>query len=284
MIHRSPEGRAVLDGDVVDAAALLIPWADPAAQWGLGVFATIAVRDSSPQHLDEHLARLFAAARRLGVPLPVKDALARAALSVAAGTTNADRWLKLLVSRSGRWAVFAGPHDPAEAGKPVTAVVLPWRQHRLDPSAGLKTTGYAASLIGLEEAKRRGADEGIWLNDRGHVIGACTANLFAVRGRAVTTPALSEGARDGVTRGRAIPLLRAWGYSIRVSKLRPAGLRAADEVFLTSSLGGVRSVTRIDGRDIRGGRPGPVGERLAVRMSAVGVASGVAAGAAREGA
>lgn len=284
MIDRSPEGRAVLDGDVVDAAALLIPWTDPAAQWGLGVFTTIAVRDSAPRFLDDHLLRLSGAARRLVVPVPASDVLARAVRSVAAGTTGGPRWLKVVVSRSGRWAVFSGPYDTAQDGRPVTAVVLPWRQHRLDPSAGLKTTGYAASLLGLEEARRRGADEGIWLNDRGHVIGACTANLFAVHGRAVTTPALSDGARDGVTRGRAIPALREWGYSVRVSKLRPAGLRAADEIFLTASLGGVRAVVRIDGRDVRGGRPGPVGGRLAERLCAVDAASPLAAGAAREGA
>ena len=69
MIDRRPQGRAVLCGNVVAPDALLLPWSDPAAQWGLGVFETIAVRAAAPQHVDDHLRRLSAAALRLGVPV-----------------------------------------------------------------------------------------------------------------------------------------------------------------------------------------------------------------------
>jgi branched-subunit amino acid aminotransferase/4-amino-4-deoxychorismate lyase len=144
--------------------------------------------------------------------------------------------------------------------------------------------GHAAFLLGLEEARRRGADEGLWLNDRGHVIEACTGNLFVVRGRAVVTPALSEGARDGVTRSRAIPALRELGLSVRQSKVRIATLRAADEVFLTSSLSGVRPVVRIDARNVRGGDPGPTSRRLAERLIADEMTRGVVQDGRRQGA
>ena len=269
MIDRRPEGRAVLCGSIVDSEALLLPWDDPAAQWGLGVFETIAVRDAEPRHLDDHLRRLTAAALRLGVPLPAGNDLTRAVLLVAEGASGGSRWLKIIASRSGQWAVFAGPIDPADDGKAVAAVVLPWRRHRLDPTAEIKSVGYAACILGLEEARRRGADEGLWLNERGHVIEACTGNVFVARGRAVVTPSLRDGARDGVTRWRAIDALREFGLSLRQSKVRIATLRAADEVFLTSSLRGVRPVVRIDGRNVRGGDPGPISRRLAERLIAI---------------
>ena len=268
MIDRQPAGRAVLCGTLVESEALLLPWNDPAAQWGLGVFETIAVRDAAPQHLDEHLRRLSAAALRLGVPLPEATELMRAVLLVAEGTSGGSSWLKIVASRSGQWAVFAGPIDPTDDGKAIAAVVLHWRRHRLDPTAGIKSLGYAACLLGLEEARRRGADEGLWLNERGHVIEACTGNVFVARGRAVVTPSLRDGARDGVTRWRAIDALRELGLSLRQSKVRIATLRAADEVFLTSSLQGVRPVVRIDGRNVRGGDPGPISRRLADRLIA----------------
>ena len=274
MIDRQPQGRAVLCGAVVASDTLLLPWSDPAAQWGLGVFETLAVGDGAPRHLDDHLRRLSAAALRLRVTLPAAGELTRAARLVAEGAPSGSSWIKILVSRSGRWAVFAGPVDPADIGRAISAVVLPWRRHRLDPTAGIKSMAYVASMLGLEEAGRRGADEGLWLNERGHVIEACTGNVFVVRGRAVVTPALKDGARDGVTRARVIETLRGCGLSVRQSKVRIATLRSADEVFLTSSLCGVRPVVRIDGRNVRGGDPGKISRRLAEGLIANDVPQG----------
>ena len=171
--------------------------------------------------------------------------------------------MKIAASRSGAWAVFGGFVDPADVGRPVAAIVLPWRRHRLDPATGIKSLSYVPSVLGLEEARRRGADEGLWLNERGHVIEASTGNVFVVRGRAAVTPSLKDGARDGVTRARAIRLLRRFGLAVRQSKVRIATLRGADEVFLTSSLRGARPVVRIDGRPVRGGEPGAISRRLA---------------------
>ena len=267
MIDRRPQGRAVLGGVVVAVQDVLLPWSDPAAQWGIGVFETLALHDAAPRDLDAHLERLTAAALRLAVPLPATPELVRAVRLVAEGQQVPRAWLKIVVSRSGLWAVFAGPIDAAENDRPVSAVVLPWQRHRTDPTVGIKSIGYAASILGLEEARRRGADEGFWLNDRGHVMEACTANVFVASGRAVVTPALSDGARDGVTRAQAIVALRDFGLSVRQSKVRIATLRAADEIFLTSSLRGVRPVVRMDARDVRGGRPGPIARRLAEHLA-----------------
>ncbi|HEX4825730.1 MAG TPA: aminotransferase class IV [Candidatus Polarisedimenticolaceae bacterium] len=264
MIDRTPSGRAVLDGAIVEPGSLALAWTDPAAQWGLGVFETIAVRDGRPVHVELHHARLVAAAAKLSIPLPDEKEIGRALAAVAHG----HGWAKVLVSRSGHWAAFAGTSEPENEGRACSAVILPWRRHRHDPLAGTKSLAYAASILGLEEARRRGADEGLFLNDRGHVVEACTANVFIVRGRAALTPALSDGARDGVTRARAIESLRTLGLSVRQGKLRVLALQHADEVFLTSSLLGVRPVVRIDASDVRGGKPGPITKQIAERLGA----------------
>jgi branched-subunit amino acid aminotransferase/4-amino-4-deoxychorismate lyase len=262
VIDRRPSGKAVLDGVETFPASLSLSWIDPLAQWGLGVFETLAIRDGEPRFVDEHRERWEIAAAHLAIPLPSIIDMTAATQLVASSIEGGHGWLKLIASRSGHWAAFGGVSDPADEWKPVNAVILPWRRHRLEPTAGLKTNAYAASMLGLEEAHRLGADEGIWLNDRGHVVEACTANIFIVSGRALTTPALSDGARDGVTRARTLEALRGQGLAIHQSKIRVLNLRHADEVFLTSSLCGVRAVLRIDGRDIRGGRPGDVTKRL----------------------
>ena len=268
MINRSASGRAVLDGVETDPGSISIAWSDPAAQWGLGTFETAAVRGGAPQFLDEHLERWAAAAKRLDIELPSPVLINAASNLVASSVKGGHGWLKLIASRSGRWAAFGGMSDPAEEWKPVTAAILPWRRHRLDPLAGLKATAYSAWILGLEDAQRQGADEGLWLNDRGHLISACLANVFVVRGRAVVTPSISDGARDGVTRARAITALRAAGLTVHQSKVRIVTLRGADEVFLTSSLTGVRAVLKIDGRNVHRGKPGPVTKRVAEALHA----------------
>lgn len=267
MIERTPTGRAMRDGAVVDAGALILAWSDPVAQWGLGVFETLAVRDAAPRDVDAHIVRLAASAARFGVTIPSAAQLSEAALTVAAGVAGGYGWLRLNVSRSGRWVVYGGSSERSEEGRPASAIVLPWRRHRLDPLVGVKSLAYAASIVGLEEARRRGADEGLWLNERGHVTDACTANVFVVRGRAAVTPSLADGARDGVMRARALEALRALGLSVHQSKVRIATLTGADEIFLTSSLRGVRPVVRVDGRNVRAGKPGAVARRVAERLA-----------------
>jgi branched-chain amino acid aminotransferase len=266
VIDRLPSGHAILCGELVPCESLMLPWSDPATQWGLGVFETIAVHRGVPRHIALHLTRLATAALRLGVPLPEDQELRRATRIVAEEATGPRSWVKVAASRSGQWVVFGGPGDPDDGGGAVTAIVLPWRRHRLDPTVGIKSLAYVPAIVGLEEARRRGADEGLWLNERGHVMGACTGNVFVVRGRAVMTPSLGDGARDGVTRARAIAHLRAFGLSLRQAKVRIATLRGADEVFLTSSLLGVRPVVRIDGRRVRDGEPGTISRRLSAAI------------------
>lgn len=244
-----------------------LPWSDPATQWGLGIFETIAVRDGEPRFVDEHLARLVSAAAQMSIPMPDRKALEGTLAQLAHKLESGHGWLKLLVSRSGHWTVFGGPSDPAEENRPVSVVLLSGRRHRLDPLAGIKSLASAAMHLGLEEAQRSGADEGIWLNDRGHVMEACTANVFVLKGRRVTTPALSDGALPGITRARAMTALKGMGYTVAEGKVRVDALRDAREVFLTSSLSGVRPVVRLDGRDIGSGRPGSCATRLADKLT-----------------
>jgi branched-subunit amino acid aminotransferase/4-amino-4-deoxychorismate lyase len=75
---------------------------------------------------------------------------------------------------------------------------------------------------------------------------------------------MSEGARDGVTRARAIAALRSIGIAVREAKLRVGALRAADELFVTSSLRGVRPLVRLDGAPVRDGEPGKITRRVAL--------------------
>lgn len=252
------EGRAWVDGRYVCSEEAMVALDDPAVQAGLGVFETIAVRGGLPVQLAAHLSRLGAGASRLGVALPATATLVAAASVLAHEVAGGHGWLKILALRSGRSVVFAGRMDPSEEGRSVGAVLLPWRRSLCDPLVGLKTLNYAALILGLEEARRRGADEGIWLNTRGHLAEACSSNLFVVSRGKIYTPSLRDGILPGITRGCAIEAARRVGLRVHEGKIRLLRLERADEAFLTSSLRAVRPLVVFDGRPVGRGRPGPV--------------------------
>jgi branched-subunit amino acid aminotransferase/4-amino-4-deoxychorismate lyase len=262
----SDESPAWADGHRVRPEQLAIPASDPAFQFGLGLFETLALRGGALLDFELHLARLGAACRRLDVPVPHDDLLRRVALEAATGQSAACGWLKIICTRGGRWFVFSGEMDPAEEGRVISAVTLPWRRNPDDPLTGLKTLNYAGSALGLEQARRREADEGIWLNTRGHLAEGCTSNLFVVDGRKLFTPSVRDGILPGVVRGLVLPAARVLGFLVHEGKLRPPRLGRAREAFLTSSLCGVRPLVRVDGRALGGGVPGAATRRIAAEV------------------
>ncbi|HXV76733.1 MAG TPA: aminotransferase class IV [Candidatus Polarisedimenticolaceae bacterium] len=254
---------AWLDGVPTPTGQLAIPLSDPAVLVGHGLFETVALRDGHPLELAAHLDRLEGSARALAMPHPPRDELERICRAAVSAEPSACGWLKVLLTGGGRSIVFTGPMEPEEDGAPVRAVLLPWRRDRRGPLVGIKTTSYAANRLALDHARRRGADEGLWLNGRGHLCEACFANLFLVERGRLFTPGRREGLLPGVVRATVIRVARAGGIAVHETRVRTKRLARCDEAFLTSSLGGVRPLVMVDGRAIGGGVPGPLTRRLA---------------------
>lgn len=266
---RLPDGtsRVWVDGVSVAPDRATVAIADPGLQAGLGLFETLAVMKGSVLDLLPHLERMEAGADVLGIELPPRAQVIATVGKAAAGLADSPRaWLKILALRSGRWLVFTGPIDPDEQEHAVSAIVLPWRRDPRDPLVSIKSTCYASHQLGLELAQRRGADEGLWLNSRGHLAEGCTSNLFVVRHRRVFTPSLREGILPGVVRALAIQVVRDLGLPVHETRVRLKKLCDAEEAFLTSSLSGVRPLVSVDGRGVGRGLPGPVTRAVASRV------------------
>ena len=85
-------------------------------------------------------------------------------------------------------------------------------------------------------------------------------NIFAVNGSTITTPA--RGVLEGITRRTVIELATEYGYEVIQHNLSADKARSADEMFVTSTAGGVIPITKIDGGKISSGTPGPVTQEL----------------------
>jgi branched-subunit amino acid aminotransferase/4-amino-4-deoxychorismate lyase len=258
-----------MDGTLVSADHATVSLADPAIQAGIGAFETLAVRDSRVLDWEAHVDRLERSADRLGVTLHPRKALAEAGAAVAADVAGGLGWLKIVALRGGPTAIFGGAVDPAVIGESVSAVLLRWRRSPSDPLAQLKTLNYAPFALGLEEARRRGADEGLWLNTRGHLAEGCGSSVFVVWRSRIFTPAVRDGILPGVTRAIALEAARALGIVIHEGKVRLKRLETAHEAFLSSSVRGVRPLVRFEGRPVGRGLPGSITRAIADRVAAL---------------
>jgi branched-chain amino acid aminotransferase len=248
------------------AAAALA--ADRGLLLGDGLFETVLVEQGRAALLARHLARLAASAAQLGFELPADagDAVLGALPGLCADEGRPARAALRVVLTRGAWCgLEPGPGAPPTllcvlralpaAGvpaPPVAAVVV--GAPRIDPRsplAGHKTLSALPFVEARRRARAAGAERALLTTVDGDVAEADAANLFAVVGGRVVTPALDRGVLPGITRARCLAALRAAGHAADERRLAVDELLAADEAFLTSSLDGVRPLASVDSVALR---------------------------------
>lgn len=277
-----PSSRVYLStiGRPLDPAEAAVPVLDRGFLFGDAVFETLRTASGRPVSWAAHTARLRRSADGIGLDLPWSDADLRVHFDAThAATGNADSLVRIVVTRG------VGPLmlDPRKALTPTLAVLaipldLPdaagysrgLRARIVDvtraPASALdpafKTANYLPNIQALRQALAAGDDEAVLVNPAGLVAEGATSNVFAVLGGVLFTPPISDGILPGITRAVVLELAASLAISAQESSLHPFDLRAADEVFLTSSVRGPIAVTTLDGFPVADGREGPLTLRL----------------------
>jgi branched-chain amino acid aminotransferase len=128
----------------------------------------------------------------------------------------------------------------------------------VDPA--IKNFHWGDLMRGVFEAYEQGCDLPVLVDQDGNLAEGPGFNVFAVKEGRVTTP---EGTcLLGISRQTALDLLAEQNVERVIGRVSPGELAAADEVFITSTAGGILPVTRIDHRPVGDGHPGPVSTRL----------------------
>ncbi len=275
--------RIYVDGRITLPEKAVLPVLDHGFLFGDSVYEVFWWHRGTLIQADEHLARLEESARRLYMDLQLTRAELLAAIQetcdAAGATLEDDAYVRLIVTRgSGPLGlgfadvpkrtliiVVAPANRPEEARfeRGLQAACVARRRtsrKALDP--GAKTGNYLNNVLALHEAKLAGADEAIMLNAKGDVTEATTANVYAVRDGRVTTPPLEAGLLKGTTRTRILALCEREGLPAGEGTLRQEDLKAADEIFISSSVRGVLGIVSIDGTSVGTGAVGPVTRRV----------------------
>ena len=226
-----------------------------------------------PFHLEEHLARMregLAALRIEADAAFYPEASHR--LLAENGLMDADAIVYAQVSRGAAPRMHAFPPEGtpptvfafARASDPPlpegggSAILLPdQRWGRCD----VKTVMLLPNVLAAQEAREAGAIDAILVRG-GVALEATKANVFAmVEGRLRTAPT-GPTILPGVTRGAAIAAAARLGIAVEERALTVEELLGAAEVFLASTTLWTYSLTRIGGRQIGDGRPGPIAAKL----------------------
>ena len=273
---------------VVDPEQPVLHADDEALLRGRAAFETTRVYGGRPFKLDEHLARLAGSAERIDLPaVDVNECeeLAEAALAAS----EADDAVLRIYWTAGREGddgpnvlalVAAIPPRLEELrarGTKVAALPLgleanlrafaPWLL------GGVKSTSYAVNMAAEAEARRRGADDAVFLASGDLVLEGPVTNVWWRRERVLYTPALELGILAGVTRAFAIGAASELGYEVREGAFPLEHLAGADEAFTTSSVREVMPVVAVDERAIGDGRPGTAARALQEALRAAAAAS-----------
>jgi branched-chain amino acid aminotransferase len=141
----------------------------------------------------------------------------------------------------------------------VTSSVRRFPPDCLDPK--IHHNNLIQSILAKIEANVAGADDALMLDTRGFVAETNATHVFVVQGGRLRTPRL-VACPEGITRQAVLDLCGAHGIACEECDLTQAEVYRADEAFCSGTMGELAAVTRVDGRTIGSGRPGPVTARL----------------------
>ncbi len=248
---------AVNGRGVVDPEEPVLRADDDALLRGRAAFETIRVYGGKPFKLPEHLDRLAASAESIGLPAVNRlelDELARQALD-AAGTP--DSVLRLIWTPTpAALAIVSELADHYDDLRARGQALISLRGIRAEEPwmlPGVKSTSYAVNMAAESEARRRGADDAVFVDAAGIVLEGPTTNIWWRRGRTLFTPTLDLGILAGVTRATVIELAGEAGYAVEDGAYGLNELQAADEAFTSSSVREVMPVTSLDDSPIARG-------------------------------
>ena len=217
---------------------------------GLGAFTTAGCDHGRPLFWDRHRSRLGASLEHLGAPaleLPSQGAMSEL---LAADGRHGPARLRLKGWRTeDGWRLEASAADPGPVGPdapPLNLAVLRWPGE--PPPAGHKTLARQAWDRAASAARAAGADDALLVDDRGRLLETAVANLWLAHGPRLLTPPAPGRCLPGIMRGWLLEHAAEAGLAAAARDLTLDDLGAADEVWVSNAVVGLRRVARVDAR------------------------------------
>jgi branched-chain amino acid aminotransferase len=251
--------------------------------YGLGVFEGVRAY-STPRgpaifRLDDHTDRLFSAADKVNIEVPCskediievqKSMFSKNVLdegyirpmiylgSESMGLRASDLSVNIAVA-AWEWPSYMSP-EAKEAG--ISIIKSPFLQYSNPLYSGNKIMGsYINSIMALQDAVKKGADEALLMDEDGFISEGSGENIFIIKNDEIYTPKIKH-CLNGITRQSVITIAEDFGINVTEKNLTYEDLSNADEVFFTGTAVEITPVTKIDSKLIGAGSRGPITKKL----------------------
>lgn len=270
-----PPGAAYINGQFVameDAKISVLDWGFLHSD---ATYDVVHVWNGRFFRLDTHIERFVRSASKLHLKLPVDpDGLARILAECVVRSGHRDFYVEMVLTR-GVSPTFS--RDPRDARNQLICFAIPfgWILKPEAREAGLsivvsdirrippelidptvKNYHWLDFVMGLYDAYDRGAQNVVLTDAAGNLAEGPGFNIFVVSDGRIATP--HRGVLRGVTRQTAIELAAELGFALAERPVAIEEALAADEVFISSTAGGIMPVTRINAAPVKDGRMGAV--------------------------
>jgi branched-chain amino acid aminotransferase len=266
-------GAAYIDGCIVPIAQARIPILDLGFLHSDATYDVAHVWQGRVFRLDAHLDRFLAGMRSLRLSLPFDRSQIQAmVLDCVRRTGLRQAYVEMICTRG---LAAPGSRDPRDCTNQFYAFAIPfqWIADARQRQQGLRLQTSSVQRIppgsvdptvknyhwldlvrGLFDAYDQGAENAVLTDGQGNVVEGPGFNIFAVQGQSLVTP--DSGVLQGITRMTVLELAHDMGLPVQKRALPIAELLSSDEVFITSTAGGVMPVGMVNGQRLAGGRPG----------------------------
>lgn len=274
-------GAVYVNGTIRPAHDAVVPVYDHGFLYGEGVYETLRTYNRVPFLYDRHMARLRASAGRIHLDVPFSDDDLAKWIddTVAAAGAAGEAYIRILFTRG----VGELNYDPRSTPAPTTVIIVKplekpparvfseginiclvpiLRNHPGSVNPLIKANNLLNNALAMQEAYRRGGEEGLMCNYRGEISECSQANFFMVRGGVVLTPGSEAGLLEGITRAFLFEVGADAGIPVQEATLYPKDLETADEAFITSTTRELSPVTKIDGKPVGVGKVGEITQRM----------------------
>lgn len=272
-----------LDGELSNVLEAKVSVLDRGFIFGDGVYEVVPAYGGRPFRFDEHMARLDRSLGEMRMRNPldragwrgvVEQLIAAYAQHVGKPPAETNQLVYLQVTRGVAWRDHAMPpgiaptafamvnrlyiysaEERARGVACVTADDFRWKK------AHIKTTSLAGAVLARQVSADVGANETIMFRD-GSLSEAAASNVWVVKGGSVLGPPRDHLVLEGIRYGLLEELCREAGIPFELRRVSREEVLSADEILLSSATKEVIACTRLDGRPVGNGKPGPIYERL----------------------